>query len=258
MKAKNLVIDVGNTHTVLGVYEQENLLVSWRMHTDHYATEDEYFHKINSLLLHKNIAKKDITHIALSSVVPQLTNCFSHLIRKYFPHTKMHLINAYTELGLEFPMSDPGFVGSDLVVNAFAAKEKYHTNSIICDFGSATTIQLVGKNGYFYGTAIAPGVLSSTKDLINTASQLAQIELNSPENILGRTTADALRSGIVLGNAFMIDSFIRKIRVDFKKLSGIKAIATGGIAEMICKNTTEIDVIDKKLTLDGLNLICLR
>ena len=253
-----LAIDIGNTHIVLGVFFNSDMRYSWRIGTDKRKTEDEYFGILRGLFSAAGIQENSIDCSALSSVVPDLTRVFLHLLQKYFTNTKLIVVNAYSKLGLTFPMDDPGFVGADLVVNAFAAKEKYKANCIICDFGSATTIQLIGKDGYFYGTAICPGVLTSSKNLFETASQLSNIQLNTPENILGITTQDALKSGIINGNAFMIDKFILGIRSSYKKLGDIKAIATGGISGLICESSEEIDVVDKNLTLEGLNMICSR
>ncbi|MCK4956933.1 MAG: type III pantothenate kinase, partial [Candidatus Cloacimonetes bacterium] len=191
----------------------------------------------------------------VASVVPDLLRVFGHLAKKYFDLEAI-LVNAYVELGLSFPMSDPGFIGADLIVNAFAAKEKYQTNCIVCDFGTATTIQLVGEDGHFYGTVIAPGVITSAANLFSSASMLSNIQLTSPNKILGINTKDALLSGIVTGNTLMVDGIIKRIRTEYKDLGEIKAIATGGMSEMICENSTEIDIIDKTLTLEGLNYIC--
>ncbi len=256
MKELNFVLDIGNTHIVLGVFDGNNILHSWRISADVKKTEDEYFGIIHNLFKVAEIQQQTIVKVAISSVVPSLGRVFSHLLQKYFPKTKLINVTANTKLGLKFPMKNSSFVGADLVVNAYAAKEIYKTNCIICDLGSATTIQLVGKDGYFYGTAIIPGVLTSAKNLFETASQLTNIKLEIPNKILGVTTHEALNSGIVYGNAFMLDKFISEIKNNFKKLDEIKAIATGGISELICDKSTEIDVIDKYLTLTGLNLIC--
>ncbi len=255
MKKYNQVLDVGNTHIVMGIYSENGLIRSWRLSTDKSKTEDEYFSIIKNLLSENSIDIKNIVSIAISSVVPNLTRVFEHLIQKYF-FCSLIIVNSGCELGLKFPMKDPGFIGADLVVNAFAAKEKYKTNCIICDFGTATTIQLVGADGFFYGTIISPGVITSAKNLFETASQLSNIQLQKPDNILGTTTRDALLSGILTGNTFMLDGFVESIRKKYKHLGKIKVIATGGIADLICENSKEVDIIDKHLTLDGLNLIC--
>ncbi len=246
-----LVIDIGNTHIVMGIYEESELIQSWRFHSDSLKTADEYYSLFKSL---KESISQNIAHFhncILASVVPELTRIFTHMINKYL-QCKLVIVNAKTPLGLKFLVPDPSFIGADLVVNAYTAKEKYQTNCIICDFGTATTIQLVGKDGTFYGTVIAPGVMTSASTLFNTAALLSSIELETPKKTIGTSTKEGLLSGIVTGHSLMVDGFIRKIRQEYASLGEIRAIATGGISSLICQECGEIDVIDKTLTLEGL------
>ena len=255
MKKYNLVIDIGNTHIVFGIYENYTLIHSWRLRTDTLRTEDEYFSILRTLAVNNEIDLNQISACSLSSVVPNLTRSFTHLVKKYFL-TDLIIANALLDLGLKYPVKNPEFIGADLIVNAFAAKEKFGEDCIICDFGTATTIQLVGKDGYFYGTIIAPGVYTSASKLFEKASQLSNIELSSPKELLGTNTKDALLSGIVKGNALMIDGFIREIKDKYKNLGKIITIATGGLSKLIGNSSQELDIIDSTLTLDGLNRIC--
>ena len=250
----NLTIDVGNSHIVFGVFENDILLQSWRLKSDKTRTGDEYFSVIQNLIKTNMLDSGNFRIAVLASVVPVLSNVFVHLIKKYFACPVIN-VNAFTDLGLSFPMKDPGFIGADLIVNAFAAKEIFKENCIVCDFGTATTIQLVGKNGYFYGTVISPVVITSANELFKNASLLSNIEIGKAPQILGINTKDALQSGIVTGNVFMIDGFVRAIKKEYKNIGFIKTIATGGIAQLICENSNEVDIIDKDLTLKGLNLI---
>ncbi len=257
MEELNFVVDIGNSHIVAGVYHQDELQYSWRFDTKKSKTEDEYFETLKSLALEHSLNFEKFSKIALASVIPDLTDVFMHMFENNFKCPVIN-VNAYTDLGLSFPMKDPGFIGADLVVNAFSAKEKYKTNCIICDFGTATTIQLVSADGFFYGSIIAPGIFTSATSLFKKTSLLSEVELQQPKNLLGTNTRDSLLSGIIRGNTFMIDEFIRAIKKEYHDLQGIKTIATGGIAELICKNSSEIEIIDKYLTIDGLNLICQR
>ncbi len=257
MEELNFVLDIGNSHIVAGVYHRNELQYSWRFDTNKTKTGDEYYRTLKSFALEHSLNFEKLSKIAFASVVPELTHVFMHLFKKYSKCPVIN-VNAYTDLGLSFPMKDPGFIGADLVVNAFSAKEKYKTNCIICDFGTATTIQLVSADGFFYGSIIAPGILTSAASLFKKASLLSEVELQQPKNLLGKNTRDSLLSGIIRGNTFMIDEFIRAIKKEYHDLKGIKTIATGGIAEMICKNSSEIEIIDKYLTIDGLNFICKR
>jgi len=241
----------------MGIFSNNSLKLSWRIGTDYAKTEDEYFGIIKILAQENGVELTGLEIAAMSSVVPELSRVFSHLIKKYLK-CPLITVTAKTNLGLSFPMKNPEFIGADLIVNAFAAKEIYRENCIVCDFGTATTIQLVGADGFFHGTVIAPGVITSASNLFKKASLLSDVELKPPPNILGTNTENALLSGILFGNSFMLDGFIAAIRREYRHLGKIKAIATGGIAGLICHNSKEIDLINKNLTLDGLNLICQR
>jgi len=251
---KILVFDIGNTNIVGGVFEGENLKCTLRISSDSQKTADEYFAVINSICAHNKINLDTIEKVILSSVVPSLTRCFEHLFQRYFS-CKSIIINGYTKLGLTYSVSDPGFIGADLIVNAFSAWKKYQSPCIICDMGTATTIQLVDQKGHFYGTSILPGVVTGAFNLFEKAALLSNIQLEKPQFLLGTTTKDALLSGIILGHAYLIDRFISEIKNQYSQLGDIKSIATGGISSLICENTKNIDIIDKTLTLDGLYLI---
>ena len=257
MKELNFVVDIGNSNIVTGVYHRNELQYSWRFDTKKTKTEEEYFKTLKSLALEHSLNFEKLSKVAIASVIPDLTHVFMHLFKKYSKCPVIN-VNACTDLGLSFPMKDPDFIGADLIVNAFFAKEKYKTNCIICDFGTATTIQLVSAKGFYYGSIIAPGILTSATSLFKKTSLLSEVELQQPKDLLGTNTRDSLLSGIIRGNTFMIDEFIRAIKKEYHDLQGIKIIATGGIAELICKNSSEIEIIDKYLTIDGLNFICQR
>ncbi len=253
MKNKIIVLDIGNTNLVIGIYKEMELLASWRIHTDKNKTEDEYFVVIDSLL--KSI-KEEAGNIAtgvLSSVVPQLNRIIRRMFNKYFDCTFID-VNANTDLGLKFKTPDPSFIGADLIVNAYASISKYKTNTIVCDLGTATTVQLTGKDGTFYGASIIPGVRSSSNSLFEKAALLADIKLSKPHSILGLNTKDALLSGIINGHAFIIDGFIKQIKKEYN-LEDYKTIATGGVANLICSCSEEVDIVDDSLIIDGLNLI---
>jgi type III pantothenate kinase len=251
----NFVIDIGNSNIVLGIYCEDELRFHWRIKTAKLETADSYDEKIKTLFSKEQISFNSITRIAISSVVPQLTEVFYDLLEQYFDCPRI-IVTASSRLGLTFPVSNPDYIGSDLIVNAYAAWQKYKKNCIICDLGTATTIQLVGKNGFYHGYIIAPGVNISAEALYSLTSQLPEIVLIEPENLLGNTTKDAMMSGIVTGNRLALDGFIREIKKEYQYIGEFSAIATGGIAEVICNNSDEVDEIDNNLLIDGLNLIC--
>ena len=251
----NFVVDIGNSNIVFGMYQDDNLIHTWRCETEKSKDHEYYFGNIHKHLKTIGFDLKNISKIAISSVVPELKIIFQKLAETKFG-CPFIIVDAYTDLGLSFQVSDPGFVGSDIIVNAYSALQKYKTNCLVCDFGTATTFQLTGSNGLFFGSAILPGVHTSANSLFQNASQLAKIDLTSPANLLGLNTKESILSGILNGNRFMMEGFIRAIKEKYQHLTEIKTIATGGIAGLICKDSEEIDVIDNNLQLDGLNLIC--
>ncbi|MBM4403570.1 MAG: type III pantothenate kinase [Candidatus Cloacimonetes bacterium] len=245
-----LVVDIGNTNIVCGIYSGKTLAWHARLQSSSKRTADEYYALLASLWNH-HYAVECIRTVTMASVVPELTRIWQHLFQKYL-NARVVEINGYSPLGLSFRTADPGFIGADLIVNAFSAVHKYKTSCIICDLGTATTIQLVTASGEFYGTIIAPGLRTGASFLFERAALLSEIELTSPNVLLGTNTRDALLSGIIHGHANMIERFIEKIRSENSDLAPITAIATGGIADLIKPLTASVDVVDKTLTLDGL------
>ncbi len=251
------VIDIGNTHIVTGVYRSGKLTFSWRFSSDKKKTSDEYFSLLYTLSANTEITFSDFAVCAISSVVPVLTRTFHHLVERYFQCPVIN-VTALTELDLSFPMPDPSFIGADLIVNAYSALKKYQGNCIVCDFGTATTLQLIGKDGFFHGTIIIPGVNTAANSLFEKASLLTNIQIERPNSLLGTSTKEALLSGIVLGNSLMIDALINRVKTEYQHLGEFIIIATGGISSLICKDSQEVQYIDKNLTLDGLYYICKR
>ena len=247
-----LVVDIGNTNIVCGVYKTDTLHWHARFKTDRCATSDQYFAYLSALKKNAwNVC--DINCIVIASVVPELTRIWHHLFQKHFSAPEHH-INANSGLGLSYCVFDPSFIGADLIINAFAAWKKYLSTCIVVDLGTATTIQLITNQGKFMGTVIAPGIRTAAAQLFNKAALLSEIELTFPEKTLGTTTHDALLSGIVTGHAYMIESFIQKIKAEYAELKPIVTVATGGIVDLMFPLISSIDFVDKTLTLDGLNL----
>jgi len=257
MQSRFLVIDIGNSNIEIGIYDDKRYICSWRLGSDTSLTEDEYFAVIRSLAHEYQIDLQNIEICCIASVVPELTRIFEHLFEKYLSSSLIN-VTPYTPLGLTFPMEDPGFVGADLVVNAYAAWQKYRSNCLVCDFGTATTIQLIGADGRFFGTVIAPGVIISSTNLFQRASLLTKIQLESPQHTLGTNTRDALLAGIIKGHSYMVDSFIRELKKEYAHLGEVRVILTGGIAHLIKENLEEETILDKTLTIDGLYRICLQ
>ena len=256
MKMQKVVIDIGNTHTVVGVYSGEKKIF-WRIESNRKRTADEYWSIISSLGHDAKIDFSETDIAAMSCVVPRLSGVFREVIER---HIGCRLINvtSATDLDLTYPVSDPSYIGADLLVDAFAAIEKYCINCVVCDFGSATTIQLVGVDRHFYGTIICPGLQTSAEGLVSKAAQLTGVDFGEDFGLLGTSTREAMLSGIIRGHALMIDGFISQLRNEFHTLNPIKVVSTGGIAKLVSSYSELIEVVDETLTLDGLALICER
>ncbi len=257
-----LVSDIGNSNINFGIYDNK-LISTWRVHTYQERTSTEYFILLKSILQENKVNLSDITDFIISSVVPHLDPIFEEMAVSYLKVQPV-FVSYDMPLGLTFHnVPDPSVIGADLLVNATSAFYKYKKNCIVVDLGTATTIQLVSSKGEFLGTAIAPGVLTSAKQLFKKAAKLQDISINIniPKlSIIGQNTYSSLLSGIIWGNSLMIDGFIKKIKQDYKSpdKSGsgeFIAIATGGMTPLIYKHCSEIDILDKNLTLDGLHII---
>jgi type III pantothenate kinase len=249
-----LVLDAGNTNVVAGLYSGSKLTAFWRFRTDAHRTEDEWFTLIHNVMHVRELDMDEISFCVLSSVVPQITRTLIHFFEKYVSCPFL-VVNSQTELGLTFPVPDPSYVGADLIVNAYAVWRKYRSPAIVCDLGTATTLQLVGDDGSFHGTIIAPGLVTSLNQLADNAALLARIELESPKALLGTCTRDAMLSGSITGHALMIDGLVERIRTEYAHLGKIVSVITGGIAPLVYPATSRIDLLDRHLTLDGLALI---
>lgn len=247
-----LVLDVGNTHIVVGVYRGEELLQHWRLHTNQKATEDEYGIMLHNLLQCEKISTEEITGIAISSVVPPVTSILRKLAQKYYQLTPLILSPDITT-GLVNLCDHPTELGADRIANAVAAINKYGTPLIIVDFGTATTFCVIDEEGRYTGGAIAPGVNISAEALYQAASKLTRVEIRKPSQVIAKNTTEAVQSGIYFGYAGLIDGIITRMKEQLP-LSP-KVIATGGLSQLIASETKTIDEVDSFLTLEGLRLI---
>ncbi|MFZ3591047.1 type III pantothenate kinase [Bacillus sp. DJP31] len=249
------VLDVGNTNTVLGVFDKEKLKYHWRFETNRNKTEDEYGMLIKSLLLHEGITFSDITGIIISSVVPPIMFPLERMCQKYF-HLNALIVGPGIKTGLNIKYENPREVGADRIVNAVAGIAQYGSPLIIVDFGTATTYCYINEEKQYMGGAIAPGINISTEALYSKAAKLPRIEIARPETIVGKNTVSAMQAGIVYGYVGQVEGIVTRM----KQESGTnpKVIATGGLASLISNESTVIDIIDPFLTLKGLYMIYLR
>ncbi len=247
-----LVLDVGNTNIVLGVYRGERLAVSCRMSTDWEKTADEYAMVIRGLLLYHGLDFGDIDGIAVSCVVPPLIHTFETLSREYLGCDPV-IVEPGIKTGLVIRAENPKEVGADRIVNAVAAYEKYGAPVIVVDFGTATTFCAIAEGGEYLGGAIAPGVAIASEALFRRAAKLPRVELVKPRSVIGRNTVKSMQAGIVYGAVGMVDGIVRRMK---EEMGGSpKVVATGGLASLLADESSEIDVHDPDLTLEGLRIV---
>ncbi|MBM7635117.1 type III pantothenate kinase [Geomicrobium sediminis] len=247
-----LVIDVGNTHIVFGVYDDNELLHYWRMTTSLERTEDEYGTSMQTMLNNKGVQSSEVNGVIVSSVVPSLMFMLEHMTEKYF-NQKAMVVGPGIKTGLNILYDNPKDVGADRIVNAVAGIHEHGSPLVIVDFGTATTFCYIDEKDRYQGGAIAPGIVISTDALYTHASKLPHIEIQEPQSVVGKNTVHAMQSGIYYGYAGLVDGIVMRMSKRGNKKP--KVIATGGLARLIGKATTSIDVIDPFLTLKGLKRI---
>lgn len=246
-----LVIDVGNTNIVLGVYSEKKLVKQWRL-TSQKRTVDEIGLSLLGMLNASSIKREEISSAVYASVVPSLDGAFVRAVEKYLEITCLK-ITADLDLGIEIKTKHPHEVGADRLLNAIAAKEKYGAPVVAVDLGTAITLDVVSAAGHYLGGAIAPGMEIGIELLFSRAAKLPQIALVAPEKYIGASTTEAIQSGIVYGFVGMIDTLARGV---FKELGGpCKVIATGGHAKILAEHSEIVTDVDQSLTLDGMRIV---
>jgi len=247
-----LVIDVGNTNTVLGLYDGDELVHDWRIRTVTDHTVDEYGMLIYNLYKNSKVRPRAIKDIIISCVVPTMLNILLPLCKKYF-NVKPIIIEPGIKTGMPILYDNPREVGADRIVNAVAAYEKYGGDIIIVDFGTATTFDYVSKKGEYMGGCISPGIMIASEALFNKAAKLPRVEIARPKSVIGKDTVSSMQAGILFGYAGLVDGLVNRIKTEVK--SDPKVIATGGLAGVIAAETKSINIVDEMLTLEGLRII---
>lgn len=248
-----LGIDLGNTNITIGVFNGKDMVATFRMTTKISRTSDEYGIFICDLLEHRNIQLKEIEDVIIASVVPDMMYSLTSAIIKYF-HLKPIIVNEKIKSGIKFITDNPAQIGADRIADAAAAYKHYGGPVIVVDFGTATTFDLVLSDGSFKTTIIAPGLQTSAKALSDAAAKLPQIEIKKPDSILAKDTITGMQAGIVFGYIGQTEYIINQLKKE-SALNEAKVVATGGLGAMIAKETASIDVYNKNLTLQGLQLI---
>ena len=253
-----LAFDVGNSNTVIGVFNDGEMLDNWRIETDTNKSADEYGMLLNQLFNYDGLNMKDIDDMIISTVVPSVLFTLQHMATKYFGK-KAIVVESGIKTGLKVKYDNPQQVGADRIVNAVAAFEKYGGPLIIIDFGTATTFCAVSDKAEYLGGTIAPGLKISSEALFLKTSKLPKVEIEDPGKVICKNTAESMQSGLVYGHMGMCDYIVSKMKEELYSYCGkdkdVTVVATGGISAMIDSGLDCIDYVDKLLTLEGLRII---
>jgi len=254
-----LAIDVGNTHTVFGIYRDDSLVADWRVSSTLQQTEDEAGAHVKLLLGEAGFGPKDFTSVGISSVVPNLTDVFAAMARRWFSLEPV-VIDSSLDLGIAIHYTNPRSVGADRLCNAIAGFAKHGGPLIIIDFGTATTYDVVASDGSYLGGVIAPGVETAAADLHRRAAKLPKIDLKLPGTIIGRDTETSMQVGVLYGAIDAMEGMIRRIRSELatSEPKAPRVIATGGFSRFISRHSSAIEHCEPSLVLEGIRLVCKR
>lgn len=247
-----LAIDVGNTNITLGVYQTDQLIAHWRLATDHERMPDEFGIQFINLFQHHNIDVSKIDGICIASVVPPLTGKIIEACHDYI-HQDPLIVDAGVKTGVRVRYDDPRAIGADRIVDAAAVQKLYGGPACVVDFGTATTFDAIAKNGDYLGGAIAPGIGIAAEALFMRTAKLPRVDLQRPPNVIGKNTVHAIQSGLMFGYVSLVEGMVKRFRAELG--NKMKVIATGGLAEILAKETPVLEIIAPWLTLDGLNII---
>ncbi len=247
-----LTIDLGNTNTVLGVFEGVELRAHWRLATRREQTADEYGILIRNLFAGSGLAPTAIEGVALASVVPPLTPVLVAQSKQYLDLEPL-VVEPGVRTGMPILYEPPGDVGADRIVNGVAAFAAYGGPVIVVDFGTATTLDVVTRKGEYLGGVICPGVGISADALFQRAARLPRVDVRHPGKVIGRSTVGSIQSGMYFGYAAMVEGLIARLRAELGEPA--RVVATGGLAETLAGEIPSIEAVDPVLTLTGLRLI---
>ncbi|WP_321970712.1 type III pantothenate kinase [Paratractidigestivibacter sp.] len=252
-----LAIDVGNTQTTLGLFDDEGGLVrGWRMVSDAAQTSDMLHARLWTYFAKDGVELAEVTDAGVASVVPPLQRAWWVCLRELLGHEPLR-IDASTDYGMPIDMPDPSTVGADRIANAIAAVETYGAPVIVVDFGTATNIDVVDQRGAYRGGAISPGLMLSANALFSKAAKLASIPVVAPEHALGNSTETAMQSGLVIGAAAQAEGLVARMKAELGAPDAT-VVGTGGLARTVSQATDLFDTVDPDLTLRGIRQIWLR
>jgi len=247
-----LTIDIGNTNLTLGLYDDQKLGPRWRLATVHERMPDEYGLQLVGLLNHAGYSSSDLTGICLASVVPPLTSTLIDACRFYLDFEPL-VVGAGVKTGVRIRYEDPKAVGADRIVDCAAVQKLYGGPACVVDFGTATTFDAISTEGDYLGGAIAPGIGIAADALTSRTAKLPRVDLQRPPSPIGRNTVHAMQSGLLFGYVGLVEGMVARFRAELGP--NMKVIATGGLSEIIARETDVIEIIAPWLTLDGLRLI---
>jgi len=247
-----LVIDVGNSNIVFGVYDQEKLIRTWRLSSDRSRTSDEYAVLLHSLFGLAGLEFSSVNAAIISSVVPPLTGVMEAISHDFFNLTPF-VVGPGIKTGMPIQYDNPREVGTDRIVNAVAGYEKHNCPLVIVDFGTATTFDYVNAKGEYCGGAIAPGLAISLEALFQRASKLPRVDIVKPPHVIAKNTINSMQAGIFYGYVGLVDGIVERIIAECQEK--LRVIATGGLASVIAPESKTIDEVDEFLTLDGLRIL---
>lgn len=247
-----LTVDIGNTNITLGLYRGQELGPRWRLATVHDRMPDEYGLQFLGLLSHAGYSPGEISGICMASVVPPLTGKIVEACEVYL-EKKPLIVDAGVKTGVRIRYEDPRAVGADRVADAAAVQQLYGGPACVVDFGTATTFDGISKEGDYLGGAIAPGIGIASEALFVRTAKLPRVDLQRPPAAIGRNTVHAMQSGLLFGYTAMVEGMVARFRSELGP--AMKVIATGGLAELVAKETGVLEIIAPWLTLDGLRII---
>ncbi|MEW6439948.1 MAG: type III pantothenate kinase [bacterium] len=245
-------LDIGNTHSCIGVFEGEKLRNHWRIASDKAKTADEYAVLIHSLLALCGLSFRTFEAVAISCVVPPLLQTFEELCARHLSVTPL-VVGPGTRTGMPILMDNPREVGADRIVNAVAAYHRVRRACIVVDFGTATTFDCISAKGDYLGGVIVPGISISLEALVQMASKLPRVEIARPRTVIGKNTVHSMQSGILYGYVGLVDGMAERIRKEMGEDAYV--IATGGLAARVAPESRAIQEVDELLTLKGLQIL---
>ncbi|MBI2113794.1 MAG: type III pantothenate kinase [candidate division NC10 bacterium] len=247
-----LALDVGNTNTVIGVFDDKALLTHWRLSTRREGTRDEYAMLIRGLFDFAGLAFQGVSAVIISSVVPPLQGPLEEMARQYFGVEPM-VVGPGIKTGMPILYESPRDVGADRIVNAVAAFEAYGGPCIVVDFGTATTFDAISVRGEYLGGAICPGIGISSEALFQHAAKLPRVDITRPKVIIGKNTVGSMQAGLFFGYLSLVEGIVARMRAELGGRAAV--VATGGLAELLLTESTAVDHVDPLLTLTGLRIL---